>query len=82
MFLSNDTSILHDDQHAKVLSNILKTNISVCSSIGPGFINQLNLIYVDLLTLYRAVGTIINQLVVDQGKIITAVDSLVKNLFL
>ncbi|KAG1054076.1 hypothetical protein G6F43_003887 [Rhizopus delemar] len=69
MFLSNDTSILHDDQRVKVLSNVLKTNISVCSSVGPGFINQLNLIYVDLLTLYRAVGTIINQLVVEQGQI-------------
>lgn len=82
MFLSNDTNILHDAQQVKVLSNVLKTNISVCSSVGPGFINQLNVIYVDLLTLYRAVGTIINQLVVEQGKIITAIDGLVGNLFI
>lgn len=62
------TDVLNNASQVKVLSHVLKTNVSACTSIGPGFISQLGRIYSDLLTLYRAVGVIVSQSVTEQGK--------------
>jgi exportin-1 len=62
------TDILNNAGQIKVLSNVLKTNVSACLSVGPGYISQLSQIYMDLLTLYRAVGVIVSQHVTEQGK--------------
>jgi len=59
--------VLNSASQVKVLSHVLKTNVSACTSIGPGFISQLGRIYSDLLTLYRAVGVIVSQLITEQG---------------
>lgn len=61
--------ILNNAGQIKVLSNVLKTNVSACLSVGPGYISQLSQIYMDLLTLYRAVGVIVSQNVTEQGKV-------------
>lgn len=63
---SND--VLNNAGQVKILSNVLKTNVSACLSVGPGFISQISAIYMDLLTLYRAVGVIVSQSVSEQGK--------------
>lgn len=60
--------VLNNASQVKVLSNVLKTNVSACLSVGPGFISQLSQIYIDLLTLYRTVGVIVSQNVAEQGK--------------
>lgn len=60
--------VLNNAGQIKVLSNVLKTNISACFSIGPGFISQLGQIYMDLLNLYRSVGVIVSQNIAEQGK--------------
>lgn len=62
------TDILNNAGQIKVLSNVLRTNISACLSVGPGYISQLKEIYMDLLTLYRAIGVIVSQNVSEQGK--------------
>lgn len=58
---------LNNPNQIKVLSNVLKTNVSACLSVGPGFIHQLSRIYMDLLTLYRTIGAIVSQNVTEQG---------------
>ncbi|KAF1802666.1 CRM1 C terminal-domain-containing protein [Mucor lusitanicus] len=63
------TDVLNNASQVKVLSHVLKTNVSACTSIGPGFISQLGRIYPDLLTLYRAVGVIVSQSVTEQGAV-------------
>ncbi|KAI7893630.1 nuclear export factor CRM1 [Mucor mucedo] len=60
---------LNNPNQIKVLSNVLKTNVSACLSVGPGFIHQLSRIYMDLLTLYRTIGAIVSQNVTEQGPV-------------
>jgi exportin-1 len=62
------SEILNNAGQIKLLSNVLKTNVSACLSVGPGFISQISAIYMDLLTLYRAIGVIVLQSVSEQGK--------------
>lgn len=51
-----DPELLTNNDNVKILVNVLKTNISTCSSLGGGFYTQLGNIYMDMLTLYRAVS--------------------------
>ncbi|CAO3690063.1 unnamed protein product [Rhizopus stolonifer] len=69
MIAKSDTNALHDVQRVKILDNVLKTNISVCSSVGSGFISQLNNIYANILLLYGSLGIMINQQVTELGPI-------------
>lgn len=66
-----NVDVLNNPENIKVLSNILKTNVSACSSVGPAFITQIGRIYMDLLSLYKAVSTLISESVVSQGLIAT-----------
>lgn len=63
----HSNEVLNNPSQVKILSNVLKTNVSACTSVGPGFITQLSLIYMDLLTLYSAVGSSVNQSIKEQG---------------
>ncbi|KAI8636928.1 nuclear export factor CRM1 [Parasitella parasitica] len=63
----NGIDVLNNAGQVKVLSHVLKTNVSVCVAIGPGFVSQLGKIYSDLLALYRAAGVIVSDLEIDQG---------------
>ncbi|KAI8910419.1 CRM1 C terminal-domain-containing protein [Gorgonomyces haynaldii] len=63
--------VLNNPENIKILSNVIKTNVSACSSIGSPFIVQIGRIYLDLLGLYKAVSTLISESVVQQGLIAT-----------
>ena len=66
-----NTECLHNATEIKVLSNVLKTNVAACTSVGSAFILQLSKIYMDLLALYRIVGELVSQSVATQGVIAT-----------
>lgn len=64
-------NVLSDNNTIKVLGNVLKTNVSACSSIGGYFYPQIARIYMDLLGLYKAVSEVISDTVATQGSIAT-----------
>jgi exportin-1 len=66
-----DATVLHRPENVKLLGNIMKTNVSACSSIGSPYISQLTVIYFDLLGLYKAVSGLISEAVKNQGPIAT-----------
>lgn len=66
-----DSTVLHQPETVKLLGNIMKTNVSVCSSVGSPFLSQLTVIYLDLLALYKAVSGLISEAVKNQGEIAT-----------
>jgi len=45
----------------------MKTNVSACSSIGSYFYPQLGRIYMDMLSMYRAVSGMISAGVAQEG---------------
>lgn len=64
---AQNPAILQDVDTLRSLSNILKTNISACRSTGSAFLAQISRIYMDMLSLYRAVSGIISETVSQQG---------------
>jgi exportin-1 len=63
-----DPSILQDADTIKIIGNIMKTNVSACSSIGPYFYPQIGRIYHDMLQMYRATSQLISESVAREGK--------------
>lgn len=51
-----DPELLSNNDNVKILMNVLKTNVSTCSSLGGAFYTQLGHIYMDMLLMYRAVS--------------------------
>jgi len=45
--------ILKESDTIKNVQNILQTNVSVCTSLGHGFLSQMSRIYADMLNFYR-----------------------------
>ena len=66
-----DPSILQNGETIKVIGNIMKTNVAACSSIGSYFYPQIGRIYQDMLTMYRAASTLIDESVQREGNIAT-----------
>lgn len=66
-----DPELLTNTETVKIIANIIKTNVSVCKALGPGFYSQLGLMYVDMLSLYKAVSSMISDLVAKEGVIAT-----------
>ncbi|KND94412.1 Exportin-1, partial [Tolypocladium ophioglossoides CBS 100239] len=64
-------SILQDAETIKVIGNIMKTNVSACTSIGPYFYPQIGRIYHDMLQTYRATSTLISEAVARDGELAT-----------
>ncbi|KZT57046.1 hypothetical protein CALCODRAFT_496716 [Calocera cornea HHB12733] len=60
-------NIVVDSEHAKVLSNVLKTNVAVCVSLGSFYWTQLTYIWNDLLAVYRAASSAISEAVATGG---------------
>lgn len=58
---AHSVDVLSSTDNLKILSNILKTNVSACTSIGSFFLPQIARIYMDMLGLYKAVSGLINQ---------------------
>ncbi|CAO3597587.1 unnamed protein product [Absidia cylindrospora] len=66
-----NVEVLNSPNEIKILQNVLKTNVSACSSVGPAFIVQISKLYSDLLALYGIVGNMVSQEVASQGVIAT-----------
>lgn len=64
-------AILQDNETIKVIGNVMKTNVSACSSIGSYFYPQIGKIYLDMLSMYRATSQMISQAVETEGEIAT-----------
>lgn len=62
-------SVLGNSDTLKSLSNILRTNVAVSGAVGPVYITQLGRIFMDSMSLYRAVSTIISDQVAKQGPV-------------
>jgi len=67
----NNVDVLNNPENVKLLGNILKTNVSACSSIGNSFIVQYSRIFMDMLGLYRVVSELISEGIATQGLIAT-----------
>lgn len=68
---ASNIDVLGNADNVKIMSNVLKTNVSACGSIGTFFAPQLGRIWSDMLGLYKAVSGIISQTVAEQGLIAT-----------
>jgi exportin-1 len=68
---ASNVDVLSNTDNVKILSNILKTNVSACLSIGSFFLPQLGRIWLDMLGLYRAVSGIISEQVATQGEFLS-----------
>lgn len=66
-----DPQLLTNTETVKIIANIIKTNVSVCKAMGPGFYSQLGLMYMDMLSLYTAVSGMISNAVASEGIIAT-----------
>ncbi|CCF56713.1 hypothetical protein KAFR_0B04170 [Kazachstania africana CBS 2517] len=64
-------ALLLDPETVKIIANIIKTNVAVCSSMGADFYPQLGHIYYNMLQLYRAVSSMISSQVASEGVIAT-----------
>lgn len=64
-------AILQDSDTIKVIGNIMKTNVSACTSIGSYFFPQIGKIYLDMLQMYRATSQMISEAVQRDGDIAT-----------
>lgn len=58
---------IRDPDTLKLLSVLLKTNLSLCGSLGSAYMSQLGQIYMDVLSLYRLCSESVNELVKQQG---------------
>jgi len=65
---ATNMEVLNNADNLRILSNVLKTNVSACASIGSFFLPQIGIIYLDMLGLYRAVSGIISETVAKEGK--------------
>lgn len=63
--------LLLDPETVKIIANVIKTNVAVCSSMGADFYSQLGHIYYNMLQLYRAVSSMISAQVASEGLIAT-----------
>lgn len=62
-----NSAILQDAETIKVIGNIMKTNVSACSSTGSYFYPQIGRIYHDMLQMYRATSSLISEAVARDG---------------
>jgi exportin-1 len=60
-------AILQDGDTIKVIGNVMKTNVSACTSIGSYFYPQIGRIYLDMLSMYRATSQMISEAVAKEG---------------
>ena len=62
---------LLDPNTIRELTKILKTNAAVCASVGPLYVHQLGIIFLDLLNLYTTYSAQVSQAVATQGQYAT-----------
>lgn len=59
--------VLLDPQTMRELTKILKTNAAVCGSVGPLYVHQLGVIFLDMLNLYTTYAAQVATAVQTQG---------------
>lgn len=64
---ASNVDVLGNTENVKILANVLKTNVSACTSIGGFFLPQLGRIFNDMLGLYKAVSALISEQVASDG---------------
>jgi exportin-1 len=64
---AQNMDVLSSNDNIKILSNVLKTNVSACTSIGNFYLPQIGRIFLDMLGLYKAVSGIISETVAKEG---------------
>jgi len=64
---SQNMDVLASTDNIKILANVLKTNVSACTSIGSFYLPQLGRIFLDMLGLYKAVSGIVSESVAKEG---------------
>lgn len=64
---AQNMDVLSSPDNIKILSNVLKTNVSACTSIGTFYLPQIGRIFLDMLGLYKAVSSIISETVARDG---------------
>jgi hypothetical protein len=62
--------VLASTDNIKILSNVLKTNVSACTSIGSFYLPQIGRIFLDMLGLYKAVSGIISETIAKEGSFV------------
>ncbi|EGN95473.1 hypothetical protein SERLA73DRAFT_76572 [Serpula lacrymans var. lacrymans S7.3] len=68
---AQNMDVLSSVDNIKILSNVLKTNVSACTAIGSFYLPQIGRIFLDMLGLYKAVSGIISETVARDGNIAT-----------
>ncbi|KAE9400788.1 hypothetical protein BT96DRAFT_965198 [Gymnopus androsaceus JB14] len=68
---AQNMDVLSNTENIKILSNVLKTNVSACTSIGSFYLPQIGRIFLDMLGLYKAVSGIISETIVKEGDVAT-----------
>ncbi|CAK5283617.1 unnamed protein product [Mycena citricolor] len=66
---AQNMDVLGSSDNVKVLSNILKTNVSACSAIGAAYLPQIGRVFMDMLGLYKTVSALISETVQRDGPI-------------
>ena len=62
-----DFIVLRQTEVIRNVQNILQTNVAVCSSLGSPFITQMNLIFVDMLAVYKMYSELISSTIAAGG---------------
>ncbi|KAJ7273547.1 CRM1 C terminal-domain-containing protein [Mycena haematopus] len=68
---AQNMDVLANIDNIKILANVLKTNVSACTSIGSFYLPQLGRIFLDMLGLYKAVSGIISETIATEGAFAT-----------
>ncbi|KAJ2925230.1 hypothetical protein H1R20_g11881, partial [Candolleomyces eurysporus] len=68
---AQNLDVLGSTDNIKILANVLKTNVSACTSIGSFYLPQIGRIFLDMLGLYKAVSGIISETIAKEGLIAT-----------
>ncbi|KAJ7483576.1 CRM1 C terminal-domain-containing protein [Mycena latifolia] len=61
--------VLSSLDNIKVLSNVLKTNVAACTSVGSFFLPQVARIFIDMLGLYKTVSATISESIAQDGPV-------------
>ncbi|KAE9406580.1 Crm1-F1 [Gymnopus androsaceus JB14] len=68
MQASVNPMLLQNPESVKLLSNVLKTNVSACTSIGgEAYTPQIARIFTDMLGLYKAISGMISEIIAKEG---------------
>ena len=70
---AQNMDVLGSTDNIKILSNVLKTNVSACTSIGSFYLPQIGRIFLDMLGLYKAVSGIISETVAREGSRVSTI---------